>query len=473
MDRECSWKRTEEIEIDMLDLLRRLCLQWKRITVCALIFALMAGGVWWIKGRSAHISEPVPAQEEELSEEEFQQVADALRLKSENSGLETYLENSVLMQADPYHKTRYIMLYRIDHAKRQELAGITESFLNYIANGGAADALEQLSDSWKVDKSYMAERISAYPKTYSFSSVVTDGWLDNGESIESLFYLEITGKNAREAKQLALDMQDVLKKYSGILKESAGGHRLALLNCMESVVADSGLLLQQNDRKALLSSNKAALKTMTEAFSEKQLAVYQESASVTGGKESVLDELEDIPEQNSGYIKYALLGFFAGVLAYCCIFAIWYLFSDTIKSTGELKRLYVFPVYGTVKLNSRNRKNTRKKQEMDGQEKLIGRLRISCQKQEIKKFCAVSDFLLYENEKECLENIAQRLQNWGIDMKIVENAIADAGVLENLLQTEHILFVARTGTTTHRMMDDVMEFCLENRISVAGMAVFT
>lgn len=36
MDGKYSWKREEEIEIDFIDLLKRLCRQWKQIAVCAL-----------------------------------------------------------------------------------------------------------------------------------------------------------------------------------------------------------------------------------------------------------------------------------------------------------------------------------------------------------------------------------------------------------------------------------------------------
>ena len=44
MESQYSWKRTEDTEIDLTDLLYRLCVQWKRIAVCALAFALVFGG---------------------------------------------------------------------------------------------------------------------------------------------------------------------------------------------------------------------------------------------------------------------------------------------------------------------------------------------------------------------------------------------------------------------------------------------
>ena len=33
MDGQFAWKRTEDIEIDFMDLLRRLCMQWKKAVI--------------------------------------------------------------------------------------------------------------------------------------------------------------------------------------------------------------------------------------------------------------------------------------------------------------------------------------------------------------------------------------------------------------------------------------------------------
>ena len=110
MEEKYSWKRTEEIEIDLADLLKRLCGQWKQIAACAMAAAVILGSYGWLKGRSvADADVPAAAAEEILlTEAQEQAVADAVQLNKEIQGLETYLENSVLMQIDPYHKARHI-----------------------------------------------------------------------------------------------------------------------------------------------------------------------------------------------------------------------------------------------------------------------------------------------------------------------------------------------------------------------------
>ena len=154
MESQYSWKRTEDTEIDLTDLLYRFCVQWKRIAVCALAFALVFGGAGWLKSRGAiSESEFITEEETTLTESEEQAVEDAVRLNREISGLEEYLDNSVLMQLDSYHRVRYVMLYSIKCEEKMELPGIVESYLNFVSNGGAADALKEQDSRWDMDKS--------------------------------------------------------------------------------------------------------------------------------------------------------------------------------------------------------------------------------------------------------------------------------------------------------------------------------
>ena len=83
MDGQYSWKRTEDIEIDLMDLLHRFLGQWKQILVCALVFAVAGAGFGYVKNRSSTgVSEAVTAEETELTETELQNVKDAAALEA-------------------------------------------------------------------------------------------------------------------------------------------------------------------------------------------------------------------------------------------------------------------------------------------------------------------------------------------------------------------------------------------------------
>ncbi len=480
MDRQDSWKRTEEMEIDLADLFRRLCRQWKQIMACAAVCAVIAGGYGWMKDRGSPDEEISGGKvQEELTEAEEQAVMDAVRLEAETGELETYLQNSVLMHADPYEKHKYVMLYSIDRADRQELAKITESYLNFIINGGAADMLEDSGKNRKLEKRYLAEIVSAYQKIYSSPYLITvDGDAQENMFSESLFYVEVTGRDEKEARELAQDMQAVIKQYSPEAAKHAGKHRLELAGSMHSVTADSGLLAQQREKKQLLSSNRTNLREMVDAFSEAQLQAYQEAAGLEEGhgKEEILQEISDGNARSLK--KYIFLGFAGGIMAYAGIFSCCYLLRDTVKSLDEMKRLYTFPVFGGISIGTGKKKCGSAEQGIckntyeHDMDRVLNRIRMFCQRKGTAHLYAVSDFALNEQEKACLENLSKQLAELGIRMETCENAGAGAALWDVMSKAGNILMICRTGVTTHRMINDAMEFYLENSMEVAGVAVF-
>ncbi len=469
MQEKYSWKRTDEIEIDLADLLKRLCGQWKQIAACAMAAAVILGSYGWLKGRSvADADVPAAAAEEILlTEAQEQAVADAIQLNKEIQGLETYLENSVLMQIDPYHKARHTMLYCVDFADRKELPAITESYLNFVHNGGVADMLAETGSGWKMDNSYLNELLSAYQRTYSSPyQIVADNTADNSLSAESLFYVEVTGKNKREAEKLALDIQEILKDYYAKVKKTAGNHRFRLVSSVESITADSSLQSQQHEKRNLLSSSRSNLKNITDAFHDEQMAVYMKSA----GEESDDSQEESAKTSVKAYkicLKYIILGLFLGLLLAGGIYSCWYLLSDRIKSTEEMKRMYVFPVFGEI------RRAGMMPDSCDyGQGQVWNRIRLVCQKQGITAVSAAAGFALLKQEKECLEDMSEKLKEWGIRLCVSENAMEDTSVWDNLAETGTVLLLCRIGTATHQMIDDMMQFYMENGIAVIGAAAF-
>ena len=157
MEKQDSWKRTQEMEIDLTDLMRRFLGQWKQILICGLVFAIAGAGFSYVKSRSSTgVSETVTAEETELTEMELQDARDAAAVEAEIRNLKEYLDNSILMQADPYHKQKVILLYSIDHAKRKTVQKITEAYISFLVNGGLADALKE-SDrkSTRLNSSHM------------------------------------------------------------------------------------------------------------------------------------------------------------------------------------------------------------------------------------------------------------------------------------------------------------------------------
>ncbi len=465
MNQNSSWKKTEEVEINLLDLLQKLCMQWKPILACAVVFACLLGGYKYVKDRgaakTADNSELV--QDIVLTDAEQRNVNTAIKLSEEIDGIEEYLRDSVLMNLDPYHKNRVVLLYSIDDATKKTKQKIVESYLNFLGSGRMLDAIiESDSKKWNMDKSYLAELFSAYQRSDNSYQIIM-----NDTSAETLIYIETTGKDAEMAKDLASAVQNALKEYHSVVKESAGEHVLTLLSNEESVRTDNDIVGRKHDRNTVLASNLTTLKNLTDTFSEEQKAVY-ENAIKKEGKEPKKVVSAGISK------KYILLGFIGGIFVYCCLYACWYLLRDTIKSMAELKDHYNFPFYGGIVLKKGTKGNG---QDLSGSQKdaferekaqMMNRVRLACQKQGASMICLATDFSLNEQEKVCLDSVSKQLKEWGINTVLGENISGNISVWDKLTEAGIVLMVYKIGTTTHQMIDEEMSFYLENDIAVIG-----
>ncbi len=473
MDRQDSWKRTEDMEIDLKDLLYRLCMQWKQIAVTVFVSVILFTGCSYLRRNTEIRTVESEVYELELTEEEEWDVESAVKLNDEIKELEKYLRNSIIMQIDPYNKNKVVMLYSIGSMKGQELQKITESYLNFIVNGGAAEKLKKAdSASWKMDIKYLSELVTAYQKTYSlpYQAVVQDTADDI--PAEAVFYVEITGKNEQQAWNLAMDMQSVLKSHSVEIKKMAGSHKLTLLSIEKGVQTDGVLQTQQNEKRNLLTASRQNLKGMTDAFHNVQMEKFQDISGI----ESSLEKTEN---GHAGFsIKSILIVIAGSIFIYCCVYGCIYLFRDTIKSPGEIKRLYLFPFFGSMHLKkktgragSRHFAAYQKKQEQEMMQ-MLGRVKLSCKKQGITKICMASDYSFSSQEKDCIAEMTDKLRQCGIDMITVDNVNRNAALWDSVVEAGSVLVACRIGVTTHRAIDEEMSFYQENGMEVLGAAAW-
>lgn len=494
MNRECSWKRTQETETDLLDLLRRLGRQWKRIAVCALVSAVLAGvGSSLI---SKHTDEDEAAVQTEPSEEEAEPVpltkeeqkrgvAAACQLAAETAELEEYIKNSVLMQMDPYHKNTVQLIFRIEGADGWMTQKIVEKYLDYLAGDRAAEDICKTDSRMEhLERRFLSELYQAAQKA---GGTYTDeeGYARSGV----LLSVDVTGSDQQMAEALAADIRTILEAYHPAVKKECAGHTLILLGSETKERADSDLLSWQREKRTLLASDQENLKTMKEAFDDTQKALY---AAAESGSESVAGQNPDTEEQEAGQnpdtdgqvsgqnpeeirgrvsLLYVLFGFFGGIFIYGAVYTGWYLLCDTVKSAGEFRLNYTFPFYGTVcPPGSRKKDSTGEDVYERQKEQLLYRIRFSCSRQNIARLCLAADFLPDTEEKACMDSMVSQLRQWGIDAVFAENTGQDASAWDILADVGTVMMVCRIGRTTHRMVDDAMGFYQENGIAVLGAA---
>lgn len=493
MDEKQYWKKTDEIEIDLLDLMRGFLGQWKQIVVIALVGAILAGGYSYVKSRNAAAALPVTEvdldgsstddslKKIELTDEEQQAIDSAILLQSEITALEDYIENSVRMKMDPYHKNRVLLLYSIEDADRQTLRKAQECYSNFLTGGGLADAVRKIDKSFqKMDSIYLAELVAVTQVSDNDSRVVADG---QQKDETKLFYVEASGEDEKMTKQLSEDMSKALEDYIPKVKQICGDHKLKLLTSTHSVRIDNDLQTWQQDRRNLLNSDRTNLKTMTDAMSDQQRAVLNLKSAVEKDEKQ-----EEVSAEVQGGVskKYLLLGLVAGIFLYACLYGCWYIFRKDIRTAGEFKSYYTIPLLGSVVTGSRQKAHGVKailglsgsKWTGAGQAdrrqqtaQMLGRIRLICEKQQIKNLCLAVEFPLGGKEKELIEQVSKQLQDWGIHTVTAENLSGDVSQWEKLEGEDAMVLFCRSGVTTHQSIDHVMEIVSDNKIPAAGAVV--
>ena len=489
MDEKQYWKKTDEIEIDLLDLMRGFLGQWKQIVVIALVGAILAGGYSYVKNRNAAAAIPITetgsgdsVEEIELTDEEQQAVDAAILLQSEITALEDYIENSVRMKMDPYHKNRVLLLYSIEDADRQILRKAQECYSNFLTGGGLADAVRKIDKAFqKMDSIYLAELVSVSQVADNDYRILTDEQQKDGVK---LFYVEASGEDEKMTKQLSEDMTKALEDYIPKVKQICGDHKLKLLTSTHSVRIDNDLQTWQQDRRNLLSTDRTNLKTMTDAMSDQQKAVLNMKTALEDDKEP--EETVSTSVQGGISKKYILLGLVAGIFLYACLYGCWYIFRKDIRTAGEFKSYYTIPLLGSVVTGSRQKVHGLKAilglsgnkwlgtgQADRGQQtaQMLGRIRLVCEKQQIKNLCLAVEFPLDGKEKELIGQVSKQLQDWGIHTVTAENLSGDVSQWDKLDGEDAMVLFCRSGVTTHQSIDHVMEIVSDNKIPAAGAVV--
>ncbi len=494
MDEKQYWKKTDEIEIDLLDLMRGFLGQWKQILVVAIVGAVLAGGYSYVKSRNAQSVLPVvqegakgdgadSLENIELTEEEQQAVEAAALLQAEITALEDYIENSIRMKMDPYHKNRALLLYSIEDADRQTLRKAQECYSGFLSGGGVADALKKIDKSFQdLDSIYLAELISVSQVSDSESKLITDEQKQDGLK---LFYVEVSGEDEKMTKRMSEDMSDALESYIPTVKKICGDHKLKLLTSSHSVRIDNDLQTWQQDRRNLLSTDRTNLKTATDAMTDQQMAVLNLKSNVKKDEEEPKEQ-ETVKASAGISKKYVLIGLIAGVFFYACIYGCWYIFRKDVRTPGEFKSYYTIPLLGSVVTGSRLKERGVKavlglsgskwtgagQADMRQQTaQMLGRIRLVCEKQEIKKLCLAVEFPLEGKEKELLSQTAKQLQDWGIQTVTAENLSGDVSQWDKLEGEDAMILFCRSGVTTHQSVDHVMEIVSDNKIQAAGAVV--
>ncbi len=326
----------EEREIDLIDLMWRMLMQWKPIVCVMIICGILVVGGMYVKNARDHEAketQKVQMTEEDmisaLSEEEYEDVIAVYNILKQRNAVREYAEESLYLQVDPYANDILTTSYRIDTADETSYS-VAAMYGMLLGND---EFMAKLADvtGYKGDLKYIRELIGVSTPGIESSSLV--------------FSFSFTLLPDMDAEAIA-------KTVDAYVTEEAYGQLHAMKEFTVTKVAQSvkntinaGTSNTQMDYDARIKSLNASLKSAKDALTEEQKALYEYMAEEEGqqGKEDgrfKKAENEDPVMTKTSMIKYLVVGCFVGAFLYAGCVLLLAIFSPKLQTTGEMADVY-------------------------------------------------------------------------------------------------------------------------------------
>lgn len=457
-------------EISLRHLFWKVMLGWKLWIVCAVLFAILLPGVKYAKDTRAYKAAQQPqadSQDVVFTEDEQQQIDDVKSLHVLMDKNSTYMQESLLMNIDPYQEHVLELKYYIDSDytynyskdnKQDYTSAITNAYVDYAANGLSQKEIWQ-DVNMKAEDKYLAELVSANVDSDNTFSVLVK--YTDDESLQSV----------------SKAIQKNLKDRQADIEERIGSHKLVLVSENYQIQTDSDLANAQKAVTDLIKSYQDQITTMTSAMTEEQLkAVDSEVADESDSKTEAEDTVVATTPVFSK--KYVILGFVMGIFLAALYLVCVAVLSNKLQEAEELVRFYKLRQFGILTQNKgakgltgfllRIKYRNQKMLSADASVQLtISNIELYCKNEGITKvFLTGSE--IERVDKTTITKIVEGLAAKGIQTVYGENICYDAAAMREASEAGHVVLVEITDVSIYQEIEKELRMLKDWNVDVAG-----
>lgn len=485
-------KGLEEREINLWDMFWAVCLKWRSILVCAIIFAILAGGLSYVKSaqEAKTAANPTEVSAEDMYEEltyEEQKTSDVyLNYKRTYDEITYYNENAPLMQlnANDFYKGEvsfYVDNYYVVEYPVIEKEDNTAAIVNaYKASVGTQEFAQKLAEILgnTVKSSYALEMVDC-EGDYSGNNIVKS--IDE----QGIFYVSVYASDEETCMRMKeLVKESVLAKKSETIKQ-LGKHNITVIQDVVSKNSSSKLLEKQktNTDHAYNCSNN--MYNMSLKFSDAQKAYIATLLAET-------KETEEIAEEENAVIvptvskKFIVLGFLGGAFLMFVFWTFVYILNNRLRLEDDFEQIFACKLLGNVSVRGKGKKkwfayidclfeklrhfNQRYFEEEEALDMVAVNIRIALNKAGARKV-VVTGAVCGDETKRITEALAARLKLDGIEILLGNSILYNAESLENLVSVGHVILVEKVGESLYAEVEREIEICTQQEVDLIGCVV--
>lgn len=466
-----------EIDIEIKDMLWEFLRRWRMIIVLALICGIaLTAYQYRIDMNKTDVVVVKKTQEElerAMAAQDLNEVTAAVALKRQMDEKSAYMEESVLMQINPYEENAVILQYYISADTTDVVKAANASYIAFVKN--------EMSELVSVVTNDSTIYINAENVTESIQLMV------NSTNAEQVLCVKAIGKSMEEAKALAEEVDSLLKEYVSKIRSTVGMHNLLLLNSTERIIVDQALAELQNWNATSIKTISNNLDKMKNEMTGDQITLYTYRVTnvVTENNSGTSQTIVEDKNVNIS-IKHLAIGLVVGIVLACGVIFVLYIMSPTLRSKEELTTLYGVKILGSINVSSFGKKkvfgcvdkaigklrNIRKKYLTCQQEiQIIGsNILLNCMRNEISEVFVTSTVAekIPQEVKQAIVNICE---GKGITPIFGGTINYDAQALEMSAKVGNVIFIEKERTSLYDELHDEVMLCKEQGIAVLGMIV--
>lgn len=458
-----------EKEISFMELMWDFLHHWRRMLLCLVAFAILAGGMRYASDwKSASTvdgqeTQSLAEMEKNLNEEEKKQIEQAKKIEENLIAKQTYQEESILMNIDPFNESCVTLQYYVncnyamnlaEDIRRDRTSDIVNAYAGYIDDGKIASVIEG------ADK-YTAELISREISKET-----------------GMFVIKILGKNMDEANALADEIDTVIKEYHSKIEQTITQHELQLLNRGEEVLIDSDLLDKQDSLYNTINALQQKLDEVTEEMNAEQLQVFMQ---VQDSNPAQTDAVQVVINK-----KYVVVGAFAGIFLSFLWSLINFVFGKKLKYKEEIENMYGIRVFGEISKTDKpkeglfdkvdkciDRLQRNRKTEIKEQCEYIQTLiTVSCKREKKQKVLFASSCQLDNPSAQIVGEIGSLLKKSGIDSQFASAVLENTESIALLEDYDCVVIVEKIGESQYSHLHKEIQLLDGEKINVIGALVF-
>lgn len=323
---------TTETEIDLVALLKRVCVQWRAILIFSIIIGLLASGIKYAKDVNAYnaslstqkISGKEAVETSGLKQDEIDAVQQAVSQKKQIKALTTYTTESEYMNLDAMNCRQLSILYYIKADKGSDAADLLAVYNEMLQSDDSVKAIKE-AVGVKVPAKYIRELISAFDaKSSDRGSYAQDSSTD-------VMKVTFNLPEGADSKAVEETIEKLIKAYDvtdlGIAKGT-----IRKISSEVNTVMNKDMQSDQQNYTNNLASLKTTYNTAVNSFSDEQKSLLDTLLAENGlsddnteagaGNTDVSSSSNDTSAETATAMKpsfskkYFAVGFVIGILLY-------------------------------------------------------------------------------------------------------------------------------------------------------------